>query len=403
MPTTQMATPAAARRLLFGLCFLAFILMACDDSAFGVLLPTLTHYYGVDKATISLIFVTATAGYLSAALSTGPLISRLGPRRFLMLGIGAFVLGTLVLVALPAFFVVLAAFLLIGFGSGTIDAGLNAYIAGLPNNTAPLNYLHAFYGIGAIIGPLVAATILAAHFGWNIVYAIWTVLGAGVLLGVVRLFPAQDRIAPEPGERNGLLAVLRLPPFWFAAPFLFLYVGTEVSIGNWSYSYLTEARFQPDQWAAGMVSGYWLGLTIGRLVLGTLSARLSNRQVIQLCLGGMAVGGFVIWLAPSGLVLAAGMLLTGFSVGPIYPTIIALLSELVPPRLVPSAVGILSSLSSVGAAFFPWLIGNLAQAVGLWIFMPYTIGITAILLVLWAALTMRRSAPTRERPADSAT
>src|SRR4051794_38482472 len=114
MPTTHTETPApseaATQRLLFGLCFLAFILIACDGSAFGVLLPTLTHYYGVDKATFSLIFVTAPAGYLSAALSTGPLISRLGPRRFLMLGIGAFVLGTLVLVSLPAFSVLLAAF-----------------------------------------------------------------------------------------------------------------------------------------------------------------------------------------------------------------------------------------------------------------------------------------------------
>jgi cyanate permease len=58
----------------------------------------------------------------------------------------------------------------------------------------------------------------------------------------------------------------------------------------------------------------------------------------------------------------------------------------VPARLVPSAVGFLASFGSMGAALFPWLAGNLAQAIGLWSLMPYVIALVVILSGLWLAL-----------------
>jgi len=67
----------------------------------------------------------------------------------------------------------LGTLLFFGFGVGIIDAGLNAYIAGLPDNTAPLNYLHAFYGVGALRGPVIASAILAIGLGWNFVYLLF--------------------------------------------------------------------------------------------------------------------------------------------------------------------------------------------------------------------------------------
>src|SRR5437016_6913876 len=125
------------------LCYIAFVLIGANDGALGVLLPSLRAHYNVDKATIGLLFLSATLGYLVAAFNSGLLVERLGYRSFLMLGAACFLLGVVVLSLVPPFIMVLVILLPLGFGIALIDAGLNAYIAGLPRNTTLLNYLHA--------------------------------------------------------------------------------------------------------------------------------------------------------------------------------------------------------------------------------------------------------------------
>jgi fucose permease len=88
---------------------------------------------------------------------------------------------------------------------------------------------------------------------------------------------------------------------------------------------------------------------------------------------------------------AGGLWLAGFALGPIFPSTISLLSDVVPPRLLPSAVGFVASFGAVGAALFPWFAGVLAEEVGLWSLLPYVIVLTVAMLALWLALQARDS------------
>ncbi|HYP21629.1 MAG TPA: MFS transporter, partial [Chloroflexia bacterium] len=284
---------------------------------------------------------------------------------------------------------------------GVLDAGLNTYIAGLPNNTAVLNNLHACYGLGALIGPIVAQTFLDLRFGWNAVYLAWAGVAVLVLAGVWFAYRGAGRVRHEEGPAGGgnvLAATLRLRVVWIVAIFLLLYVGGEVSLGNWSYSLLTEDRAVDPTPASWFVSGYWLGLTVGRLVLGRLAKRLGDRNLIQLCLAGVMAGLLLVWLPPWPLAAALGLWLTGFSLGPIFPTVIAVLSRMVAPRVLPSAIGFVASAGSAGAAFFPWIAGNLAEGLGLWTLLPYVIGLSVLMLGCWWLLQVqsKSSAPQSE-------
>src|SRR5438067_13496445 len=75
----QIAPPPSPRSLRpqIGLAFFAFILIGANDGALGVLLPSIRGFYGVDKATIGLLFLAGTAGYLGAAFTSGLLVERL--------------------------------------------------------------------------------------------------------------------------------------------------------------------------------------------------------------------------------------------------------------------------------------------------------------------------------------
>jgi fucose permease len=393
----QLATRNSQLTTRIVLSYFAFVMIGANDAAVGVLLPSMRAHYGVDKATVGLLFLAGTAGYLSAAFSSGLLVEKLGRRAFLALGGAVFSLGTLGASLTPPFALLLASILVLGFAVAIIDAGLNAYIASLPNNTALLNYLHAFYGTGALLGPVVATYALQFGWGWNSVYVLWVALGLLFLSGSVLLFEKRGAAENghahrEGGNGNVMAAALRLPVVWLIALFLMIYVGGEVSLGSWGYSFLTEERREPEVLSGWAVSGFWLGLTLGRFLLARVAERIGNRRMIQGCLAGVIVGVFMVWLVPLGVAEAAGLWLAGFSLGPIFPSIISLMSDVVPGRLLPSAVGFVASFGAVGAALFPWFAGVLAEQVGLWTLLPYVIVLTVVMLALWLALQARQHA-----------
>lgn len=389
------AGAAQDERTRLTLSFAAFILIGLNDGVIGVLLPSIIAHYQISTATVGLLFPASSIGYLCAAFNSGYLLERLGRRGFLALGAAAWIVGMLVFATLPPFLTLLPALFAVGFGVAIIDAGLNAYIAGLPRGTTLLNYLHAFYGVGALLGPLLATFMLTSVFGWNATYYALALGVGAALLGFVLRF---ERRLPsalsthEEGARAGkglLRATLRSPLIWLCAMFLLVYVGVEVSLGAWSYTLLTVSRHIPTLLAGWIVSGYWLGLTLGRFILARVVERVGPRRAIQWLTGGVVVGIVLVWVAPGSALAAVGLWLVGFSLGPIFPSVIAVISAVTSARLRQSAIGFAASLGSMGGAFFPWIAANLAQRLGLWSLLPYAATLTLVMLGLW--LWLRRS------------
>lgn len=389
------AQPNSSRRWQLAICFFTFILIGSNGGAIGVLLPSYMAQYDVNKAQISLISLMGTFGYLTGAFSNGFLTERLGRRVLLMTGASVYLLGAaMFFMRPPTILVFLVALFVIAFGEALLDAGSNAYIASLPNNTGFLNYLHAFYGFGALFGPVLVSLVLQSGLSWNTTYLIWVIMGLMALAGFSR-FPHESPSAPSESDTgkkgNVTTAALRLSLVWFSLFFLFIDSGTELGVANWSYTFLIENRHGLELFSAWSVSGYWLGLMIGRLVMGWFSRKITKQRLVELCLIGIIIGVFLLWFVPNTLVSALGLWVIGFSIGPIFPTVISVLSELIPARLQSSAIGIVSAGGSIGATFFPLVIGNLAQFYGIWILMPYTFGLTILMLSLWLFVTRRKA------------
>lgn len=379
-------------RLKIAVAFFAFILIGANDGAFGVLLPGIQAHYQIDVTTLGTLFLSSTVGYLIGSFNNGLLIEKLGHARFLMLGATVFLLGTGVVSLMPPFTLLLVAFLILGIGVALLDPALNSYITSLPHSVTLLNYLHAFYGVGAWLSPLLASALIVLQWGWNSVYVIWLGLSILLLAGFCMTFRgqgesgAQEDREGEAVKGNVMVMALKQRVVWLAALFLLFYVGAEVSLGNWSFSFLTETRHGPTLQSGWIVSGYWFGLTLGRVVLARVAQRVGNRSLIQGCLVGVVIGLSLVWLVPVQAAAAIGLGLTGFSLGPIYPTTIALMPKLVTARLLPSAIGFMASISAVGGSLFPWTVGNLSQRLGLWALLPFVILLTGGMLFIWLAL-----------------
>jgi fucose permease len=240
--------------------------------------------------------------------------------------------------------------------------------------------------------------IIALQWGWNSVYLLLAGLSLPLSFGFSILFGSSSPSAAAREDENPLTenvfsASLKIPVLWLATLFLLVYVGVEVSLGNWSYSFLLEDRHQGTVLAGWIVSGYWLGLTLGRFTLQNLAERLGvgTRDLMYACMAGIVIGILLIWFVPLAATAALGFCFIGYSLGPIYPLTVAVVPKLVPARLGPSAIGLLVSVSIFGLALFPWIAGILAQEIGIWSLLPYTLILTVMMFGVWHMLARRAS------------
>jgi Fucose permease len=391
----RQSPPTDKMHLSIALTFFAFILIGANDGGFGVLIPSIRAHYHIDTVVLSSIFIASSAGYLVVSLLCGLLIEKLGIRRFLIIGAADYIICAIVYSLQPAFTLILVAAFFLGSAVACIDAGLNSYMAGLPNNTRRLNYLHAFYGCGAWIGPIIGSALLAWQLSWGKVYLVWCALAVIFLIGLFTIFQTYNppqKSAQDSGEEalktreNVLLATLKMRSVWIACLLFVFYTGTEVSNGSWSVTFLLGARHSSELVAGWIISGYWLGLTLGRIVLGYVAERLGPALLVQYSILGAACGILITWLIPTTIGAIIGLFLLGFCLGPIFPTVIALMSTFVSARLLPSSIGFLTSSANIGAALLTWLAGSLIGHVGLNALWPYELIITAAMFALWLLL-----------------
>lgn len=78
----------------------------------------------------------------------------------------------------------------------------------------------------------------------------------------------------------------------------------------------------------------------------------------------MAIGlEFVIWFVPSLIAAGVCFSLVGVALGPMYPSCVMILTEIMPPDLHTGAIGFLACLGIVGSAIMPFITGSISEIV----------------------------------------
>lgn len=352
------STRRAATAGYFG----SFIIFGLLSAAIGPTLPGLAQNTGSDLSQISLIFTAQALGYLVGSLSGGRLFDRMPGHR--LLSVVLLIMGCMAFLIplIPNLWLLLAVFLLLGNMQGVIEVGNNTLLVWLYRvRVGPyMNALHFFFGLGAILSPLIIAR--TASVSGNIAWAYWILalltLPIALWLGRLPSPKAYDGEEPEvKGELNvvliGLVAVL-----------LFLYVGAEASYGGWVYTY-TISQF-PEvsaSSAALLTSAFWAALTVGRLVSIPLAVRIKPGVVLVGDLLGclLSIGAIVVY--PNSLaVVWVGTLSLGFFMASFFPTTLTLAGQRM--QISGKVSGWFFVGAGAGGMFLPWLIGQLFEVVG---------------------------------------
>ncbi len=386
-------------RLSIGLSFYSFALVGLSVGIGGVILKSLSTYYHVGDAVLGTLFFVLYLSYSLSSFFCGPLAERLSLRWLLVIGTALFLFSMLGFILQVPFVLLEISYVCMGLGTGIIETGFNIFISALPRRTSLLNYLHAFFGVGTIFGPLLATGILALLWGWNIIYVVLAILILLQLGGIVlflRVPAAEKGPSQEPTstQRPAFREALTQRLIWLTALFLLVYSGVEICAGSWGYTYLVDTHTLGSLAAGWVVSGFGIGLTLGRFLIQPLAERkgISVTTLMYTLIAGAILSLLITWLIPFGILTGIGFCLLGLSLAPIYPLTIALVPKLVPERLVPSAIGVLVSVSISGLSVLPWLAGVLAQFQGIWTLMPYLLLLVLVLLAFWSYLSRKVSA-----------
>ncbi|KLU91389.1 hypothetical protein MAPG_09909 [Magnaporthiopsis poae ATCC 64411] len=167
---------------------------------------------------------------------------------------------------------------------------------------------------------------------------------------------------------------------------LLAYVGAEVSIGGWIVKFMMDIR-HADGFDSGMSAmGFWLGLVVGRVVLGFITPKLGEKRAVALYILPTMALQLVFWLVPQFYVSAVAVALQGFFIGPLFPAAIVVATKLLPKHLHVSAVGFMAAVGGSGAAVVPFAVGAIAQAKGVVVLQPIILAIFVVLFGLWLSL-----------------
>jgi fucose permease len=373
--------------LLVGIAYLGFMGLGLSGAMQGVAWPSMRETFSLPLDSLGILLVAGMVGGLLASSSSGPLISRIGVGRLLFLSAILNMVGLLGRGLAPAWWMVVLLGLFGGLGAGVIDAGLNTYFAA-NHNTKLMNWLHACFGIGATLGPIVMRVSIAVGESWR-----WGYVAAGLLHTVFaacfwltrnRWTLAAPPDAEPDAQTKNVRAVdtLKLPLLWVGVVLFFLYTGVENTTGQWSYSLLTEARSVVPDVAAFWASAYWGSLTVGRIVFGFVTDRLGIERSLRLAMLGVVGAAVLIWWDVGDLSGFPGLALMGFAVSPLFPLSVSATPKRLGGEHAANAIGFQIALGGLGFSLLPSLAGVLAERMGLEIIGPFLLLISVAMFLL---------------------
>lgn len=388
-PIASMPTRTRQKLGLVLLAYIAFISLGLPDGLLGVAWPSIRADFNRPLDSLGLLLIAVTAGYLTSSFTSGQSMARLGVGGLLAISCAATGLGLIGYTLAPYWWMMLLLGVVAGLGAGAIDAGINTYVAS-HFSEGLMQWLHASFGVGVTLGPVIMTTGLNVFHSWRVGYAV--VGGAQLALALCFALTAslwrKNGATPEGEKRlmdykTPLSATLRQPGAWLSIIMFFIYTGIEMSVGHWAYTLLTESRgIAPE--VAGLYAGsYWATFTIGRVVAGLYARRVRVNTLLRGAMLLALTGALLLWWNPSQTVSLIGVVLTGFAVAPIFPGLVSGTSLRVPEKHAANTIGMQISAAGLGGALLPGAAGYLARHISLEIIPVYLTALIILLFVLY--------------------
>jgi fucose permease len=360
-------SPVRSFRTTIRCCYVGMFVQAILINLAPVLFIPLRDQFGLTFEQIGRLVLANFATQVVFDLVCGPLVDRLGPRRFAVAAHALACVGLWLFAGLPwvlpnPYHGLLAGTIVLSMGAGILELVLSPIINAVPSDrkAGDMSLLHSFYawGLVAVVLATALAVWLAGARFWPWYAVFWS------------LFPLANAIAfaraPMPalvtgGPRQRLRELVRHPIYLVAVLAIGLAGATEVTMSQWVSAFAEKglglAKVVAD--VLGLCL-FGVGLGVGRVWFGKLGGRVALTRYLIAGSGLSAVAYAVAALAPWPVVSLAACVLCGLAVSLLWPGVLSLAADCF-PQAGASMFAMLSASGDFGAALAPWLVGVLAD------------------------------------------
>ena len=320
------------------------------------------------------------------AFAAGIFADSFGRDTVLVAGFLLLILSVLVLAHLKSYRMAVLSVLLLGTGWSALVNVLNVLqgpsFLPLEEIADRLSYamnLGDFvFGMGAFLMPIVIGYSLR-RMGLRSTFMIFALL---IIIPLVLSFSVDwQRIAPAQAVTSSFTFsdLLQDKIVWICCIAFLFHVPVEACVATWATTLMIDRGVQEKN-SNLLLSAFWLTFTVSRLIAAILmpflalliKERAMNVETDHVVVIGLAVIMLAVVL---GLVTSRGkrqtstlLILAGLILGPIFPILIAQLyghvsAEL--PTMEGRAIGLFFCIGGIGWAVVPFVVGKLADRVGL--------------------------------------
>ncbi len=369
------------KKIILGGSYYAYMVTGMVVLILGSVMPYLRAEFGMDYDKSGLLLALLAIGNLMASFAGGIISDYIGQKATLLMGSLFLILGFTGFVVTGSANCLYIFSVIAGMGWGVMNSLVNTIVSYITSgDTKTMNILHMFFALGAFLSPFAMGIIIRLGFNWR--YGIYLI----IVLSIIQFFVFLSMPIPLKIDRDGKeghakdLSFFSNIQYYIFMLILFFYVGVESIINGWLVTYFSDLNILDEVGAQTVLSIFWIGLIVGRLITSYLARYLSKENILFISgLGGTLT--ILLFLALHGQsAIIISMFLSGVFYSTIYPTTVANASSIIKDS--GTATGIMLSFGGLGGAILPYLIGVISKESGIDMGMNTIIVYSIILLIL---------------------
>ncbi|CAN5503911.1 hypothetical protein BH23BAC1_BH23BAC1_30600 [soil metagenome] len=352
------------KNLVFFAACLGMLLFGISIITLGSAATDLRQKFLLDDISIGTLFSILPIGVLVGSIIFGPICDRFGYKVIFIAGCLCMFFSFQGIAFADSFSALTWFILLFGFGGGILNGTTNAVVADISTEakTGNLSLLGVFYGIGALGMPFLLG-ILREYFTFEYIISSVSWLTVAITIFYISIkFPASKTEQGFPLANNKILfkdSVLILIAF-----FLFCQSSFEGIINNWTTTYLTSQYRVPENQTLYALTLFVLGLTIMRLMIGTVLRNMEPLKLLMLSIGLILAGILLIQLGQVYEMAVAGLIIMGAGLSGGFPIMLGLAGDRFKEQS-GTAFSFVLVIALIGNMLINYLMGFIAENYGI--------------------------------------
>lgn len=336
----------------------AMAFVGLSSSSASLVLPLLREQYALSYDVAGMLLAFLSVGNLIAALLSGILPRYLGIRKTAILFTGGMLLGYGLMSFTGAPVVIMFAFLLVGLAKGS---GINnaTVVAGnaAKDRTRAVNLVNAMFAIGGLSSPLIYMAAGKLPF-WQAPVAVLGALGGIFWLLYWTMNLSDEKLVGSKAEDMSFLKKRR---FWYSTALLFGQQCADIGVTNWLVTYFKDQGILTGVLGELTVTVLFAGILVGRVAIGFFLPQNSRFRSLVLMSAVTLVAYLLLLGVNDGVTALIFLFLYGLGISGVYPTAIAQANQ----SMSNATVGVMLPIAGIGAILMPYMIGAVAQRVGI--------------------------------------